>query len=170
MVYNLKHYLKIKGLNTLCDEEKEIFNIPKRKLAKGWLQKYGKNRVDEQTFKSLLSSLQEKDRLNKISVALGDSTSLYIIENGFGHFKIGITKNIVTRMADLSVANSLPLKLIRLYDVKTRPILTERSLHDKFKDIRLCGEWFNETLPINEIDTYLCDLGFSRLYPTGFIE
>lgn len=42
MVYNLKHYLKIKGLNTLCDEEKEIFNIPKRKLAKGWLQKYGK--------------------------------------------------------------------------------------------------------------------------------
>ena len=65
---------------------------------------------------------------------------------GDGPIKIGMTKNgIKTRLKGLQSASPYKLKLLFLFENFPNSGITERTIHKKFKKIRLEGEWFSPT-------------------------
>lgn len=61
--------------------------------------------------------------------------------------KIGFAKSVKKRMAQLQTANAYPLKLLGSIRVRgiEEAVCTESKLHERFKHIRLNGEWFKAT-------------------------
>jgi hypothetical protein len=65
---------------------------------------------------------------------------LYLIRSG-DHVKIGISRNIKARLADLQVGNPVPLAIIATFAfADAGPV--ERAVHERFADARVRGEWF----------------------------
>lgn len=70
-----------------------------------------------------------------------DTTGVYIIHERANRYKIGITKDVDDRVAQLQTGNSNDLTLVTYNDqCDARKI--ERRLHSVFERRRLNGEWF----------------------------
>lgn len=68
------------------------------------------------------------------------SQNLYIIECQ-GYFKIGVASDIASRLAQLSTGNPFPLTVQCVYKFENADPV-ERALHQRYKDNRVRGEWF----------------------------
>ncbi len=76
-------------------------------------------------------------------------TNVYFIQAvAGGNVKIGIAKNISARIKQLQTASPTPLKIIKVY--KNVSPSFERELHERYKQYRLCGEWFTDEI-LNDI-------------------
>jgi hypothetical protein len=71
-------------------------------------------------------------------------THIYLIEGQPEHFKIGKSKNVLSRLSSLGTGLPHKPRLIHSFPAKT-PARAESVLHQKFKDKRLNGEWFRLT-------------------------
>ncbi len=80
----------------------------------------------------------------------------FILALGTGTVKIGQTKNIKSRMKDLSIANSG--ELILLGKIKAHQSL-ERKLHKYFKNDHIRGEWFALTDSMIDFIEIACKRG-----------
>jgi hypothetical protein len=58
-----------------------------------------------------------------------------------GRVKIGTSKHPLRRLADLQVANSHRLVLVRVL-----PLASEEEMHTRFKSRRVRGEWFDDSI------------------------
>lgn len=159
----LKNFIEIKGCRALTDYQKKLFGIKEKRLPSGWYNKYKNIQVDDTTWSELMCSVAEYKDALKLKQNNKPFKYIYIIKNYWGHFKIGMTGDIKTRMNDLSVGNSMPLKLVQLYAKKGRVRLVESLLHKKYQDIRLNGEWFDSTLPLSDVDSFLLSNDFIRM-------
>jgi hypothetical protein len=76
--------------------------------------------------------------------------SLYFIQKGDdGPIKIGVAASVRSRVKNLQVGNSEPLKL--LLSVDQTEDINERALHRKFRHLRLEGEWFRPGTDLIEL-------------------
>ena len=66
---------------------------------------------------------------------------VYMVEDGLGRVKIGVTRVIDQRLSGLRTGSSTPLDLIRFIEGASPKI--ERWFHRRFKDARIRGEWFH---------------------------
>lgn len=57
-------------------------------------------------------------------------------------YKIGIANDIESRLAQLSTGNPYPLE-VEIYYAFDNAEIVERSLHQRYKEQRQRGEWFN---------------------------
>lgn len=80
---------------------------------------------------------------------------VYIIRNGVnGHYKIGIANNVERRLEELQVGNPVELFIVCKFFFKSRKVANkvEKSLHNRFKDHRVRGEWFSKKIQLSKID------------------
>lgn len=84
---------------------------------------------------------------------LGVPKLIYFVQavNG-GAIKIGYSANVLDRLKSLQCASPLKLQIIGL--MKGSP-LEERTLHNKFVEARLHGEWFDNS---NELEGFISKL------------
>lgn len=69
---------------------------------------------------------------------------VYLIKSEHGQCKIGMTKNLDQRMTLFGI--KLPFKFDLVHSIKSDDIVgLEKSLHTKYADKRLNGEWFDLT-------------------------
>lgn len=66
---------------------------------------------------------------------------LYLIKCQQFH-KIGIATDVEARLAQLSTGNPFPLEVVVVYKFDNAEIV-ERAIHQRYKNIRQRGEWFN---------------------------
>lgn len=71
-------------------------------------------------------------------IAARDGSSVYFADAG-GQIKIGWSKRVSARLAQLQTGSAIPIKLIG-----TMPggLTVERRVHERFAHLRLSGEWF----------------------------
>lgn len=65
---------------------------------------------------------------------------IYLVAHLDQFVKIGFTKNINKRLSQLQVSSPVKLELLHLIEGN---VTLEKELHQKFKDFRVSGEWFN---------------------------
>lgn len=69
----------------------------------------------------------------------------YIQEEQTKNIKIGYSFNLKERLAELQVANSQKLTVVK-YEKCIFPQIREKELHNKYKSYHLRGEWFSNML------------------------
>lgn len=74
---------------------------------------------------------------------------VYLITDG-EFVKIGVAGNVNTRMHDLQIGNPKKLCII-LYEKIKNAYKIEKLLHEKYKDKRMVGEWFDILDEVKEI-------------------
>lgn len=78
---------------------------------------------------------------------------LYIIQCQ-QYYKIGVANDVESRLAQLSTGNPFPLEVKVIYEFENAEIV-ERAIHQKLKDKRIRGEWFelsyDETIELHKI-------------------
>lgn len=67
---------------------------------------------------------------------------IYAASDSHGNIKIGISKDPKRRIENLNVGNPYKLELVFTKETVGEHYQDETALHAKFKDNRLCGEWF----------------------------
>jgi hypothetical protein len=74
----------------------------------------------------------------ELAIAARDGSSVYFADAG-GQIKIGWSKKVSARLAQLQTGSAVPIKLLA-----TTPggLALERRLHKQFHHLRLSGEWF----------------------------
>lgn len=71
--------------------------------------------------------------------------------------KIGHTKDVDARLAQLQTGCPTKLQLLHVYEVKnTSAKVLEKAVHDHFKYRRVVGEWFNIDVDIAEFEEVCC--------------
>lgn len=77
---------------------------------------------------------------------------IYLLQSGETDcYKIGVSKNIETRIKELQPGNPYPIKLVAYADLsredfrETAYWMVEHSLHAMLDSVRLKGEWFSLT-------------------------
>jgi len=65
---------------------------------------------------------------------------IYLVAHLNQFVKIGFTKNINKRLSQLQVSSPVKLEVLHLIEGN---VSLEKELHQKFKDFRTSGEWFN---------------------------
>ena len=93
---------------------------------------------------------------------------IYLIKNNdSGLFKIGITKDLKRRFRQLETQSGCSLRLVfagLFLDDDTPVNETEKVLHNKYKDRKKIGEWFNLTREdILQIRNYILSLDFEDI-------
>lgn len=68
---------------------------------------------------------------------------LYVIQAG-EFVKIGISRNVQARLAELQTGNPLPLAILDAFEFADAEQV-ERALHQRFANARVQGEWFRLT-------------------------
>jgi len=67
---------------------------------------------------------------------------IYLIRNGHSnHYKIGISKNVVSRLNTLQTGNPEKLSLISFFP-SINTYNQEQELHNHYSEKRVAGEWF----------------------------
>ncbi|MBI3879761.1 MAG: GIY-YIG nuclease family protein [Verrucomicrobia bacterium] len=87
--------------------------------------------------------------------------SVYLIE-GNNFFKIGIALDVLRRLRSMRTSTPFELTVVKVWK-STRASEVERLLHEKFKDHRVRGEWFQ--LPKAKIDELLLVSNLDDLLP-----
>lgn len=78
-----------------------------------------------------------------------DRQKLYIMENGFGLYKIGVSVNPEKRRGEVQASSGVPTKLLKTFKVlriekyQNTCFHLEQALHKKLHDFRKSGEWFS---------------------------
>lgn len=72
------------------------------------------------------------------AIAARDGSSVYFADAG-GQIKIGWSKKVGTRIAQLQTGSAVPIRLVGTVPGGRG---LERRLHDQFAHLRLVGEWF----------------------------
>jgi hypothetical protein len=80
-------------------------------------------------------------RSEEADLAVQDGSNVYFVAAG-SRVKIGWSKKVAARMAQLQVGSPEPLKLL---GVMPGGRLAEKRLHERFAASRLSGEWFDAT-------------------------
>lgn len=77
-------------------------------------------------------------------VTIGETQRcVYFIQNGDdGAIKIGMTRKLHKRLADLQVNNPIELHILGAIPTN-KPRDLERDLHCRFREFRVSGEWFS---------------------------
>lgn len=84
---------------------------------------------------------------------LGTGPCVYFVEAvGTNRIKIGITKNINSRLSSLECNSPYKLNLIYAFPGY---ISKEKEIHKRFEHLRIKGEWFKYT---NEVKQYILNL------------
>jgi hypothetical protein len=91
--------------------------------------------------------LTNTDMLDYISLPKPHRQRFVYIISYDGKVKIGSTNNIEKRMNALQTAS--PIKLDLLFCESETALVNERSLHNKFRDFRLIGEFFDHNIAID---------------------
>ncbi len=73
-----------------------------------------------------------------------DSQKMYIISDGTGFYKIGVSKDVTARIKNLQTANATKFKLVLTIESVGAANL-EKFFHCFFNDKRVEGEWFKLT-------------------------
>lgn len=95
----------------------------------------------------LLQTAYNEDRfpnripVSKLSSIKSNPGYIYLIKSEDGSYKIGKSKNPHTRHKNLSTKFAYQTTLIHTIQASNME-RSEKYLHEKFKDIRLNGEWF----------------------------
>lgn len=71
---------------------------------------------------------------------------VYVVQCDY-RVKIGYTANIASRMHALKTAHHRPLRLLVMFDGDKT---AEKTLHERFANLRVSGEWFALRKPIKE--------------------
>ena len=82
---------------------------------------------------------------------------IYIIEDGHGHKKIGMSSNITRRITQLNTANPAGIISVMTSDFMQNAREIEKNLHEANKEYRINGEWFKEIVDF-------CDIEFSYIF------
>ena len=90
---------------------------------------------------------------------------IYIIEDGSGNKKIGITGDIKKRVAQLKTAVSTGIVSVMVSDFRENASSIEKQLHEANKAYRLNGEWFSEVIDFGDIE-----FSYSKIKTTAIIE
>jgi hypothetical protein len=77
---------------------------------------------------------------------------IYLLQSGETTcYKIGVSKNINSRIKELQSGNPYPIKLVACADLSREDFregaywMIEQSFHGMLRDARLSGEWFDLT-------------------------
>src|SRR6202035_3254474 len=99
---------------------------------------------------------------------------IYVIRNGFGHHKIGVSANPNTRIGDLRTASPVRLDIVYAAALDCSGFAIEDVAHDILGRYRLEGEWFNCPLDVAvaAISAAACRLGepFAAIDPARIDE
>ena len=68
---------------------------------------------------------------------------LYLMKNGLGLYKIGISKNPSKRAKDIANNSGVPVELVSEWKTKRVAKYVERNIHIQMKRHRKIGEWFD---------------------------
>lgn len=85
------------------------------------------------------------EKVSKLGLGSGrdtDNSSLYLIKNGEGLTKIGISKTPSKRVYSLQTASSMDVWLRSAFEID-RARRVEKELHSRFDDQKRHGEWFD---------------------------
>lgn len=86
---------------------------------------------------------------------------IYVLDNCLGHYKIGRTNELHTRMKQLHI--QLPFRVILYYAYQVdNAIQAEQELHDFYHERRLNGEWF--ALTEDDLDQIAFFANYSGVY------
>jgi len=81
---------------------------------------------------------------------------LYLMENQ-GYYKIGIADWPQNRVAQLQVGNPTQIEIVRSWELRNAYEI-EIKLHERFHNVRMCGEWFDLGQDgLNELLAFLDD-------------
>lgn len=95
---------------------------------------------------------------------------VYLIMNGEGFFKVGMTKHAVTeRIRQLQIGSATELKYVSECHVRY-PSKVETALHRQYMQYHMIGEWFD--LPQEAVDNFAdaatrCDNMIQYLVDSG---
>lgn len=83
-------------------------------------------------------------KISKRKVA--DDGVVYVIRDGAGRCKIGISTNVEKRLISLKTSNAEELVISASFAVKSKNMRAiERAAHQHFREMRIRGEWFAVT-------------------------
>lgn len=85
-------------------------------------------------------------------MALPKTVDIYVMASGGGPVKIGVTRQITSRVSTLCAASPYPITVAFLAAVNDDPFLLETYVHQLLADRRLNAEWFDVN-PSEAIDT-----------------
>jgi hypothetical protein len=74
---------------------------------------------------------------------------VYFIQSNNGPVKIGVAHDVEARAASLQTGNPYPLKVLAVIKQGGRTL--ERELHKRFAADRLGGEWFQNSISLQEV-------------------
>ncbi|MDD5228577.1 MAG: GIY-YIG nuclease family protein [Methylococcales bacterium] len=77
---------------------------------------------------------------------------IYIVEDGRGNKKIGMTSDIKRRVTQLRTAIPNGIVSVMISDFMENARAVEKQLHDANKAYRLSGEWFSKVVDFCDID------------------
>lgn len=80
---------------------------------------------------------------------------VYLMQNDFGLYKIGISVNPNKRSLEVSNSSGVPTKVIKVWD-SYNAYSTEQKVHKEFAAKRKSGEWFKlSKKELKEVDQYI---------------
>lgn len=97
------------------------------------------DKLNKEIQEELAMSFECTKKTKTIKETIGD---VYLIQGENNRYKIGFSKNALTRLKSLKHSSCENHILIHKIRVKN-PHLKEKELHLKYKDKRLHSEWFN---------------------------
>ena len=87
---------------------------------------------------------------------------IYIVEDGRGNKKIGITQDINRRVSQLKTAIPNGIISVMISDFMENARVIEKQLHEANKAYRLSGEWFSKVVDFCDIDFSYSTLDIAR--------
>lgn len=120
------------------------FNSINRKGSFKEFEIYYKERMIEDKIKEDLSEIKKSNNTSKSSV--------YIISDTTGRYKIGVSKNPNKRLLQLQTGNSNKLEISHVSYFIPNAYSIEKKLHNLYNEYRITNEWFSlKETQVNEI-------------------
>jgi hypothetical protein len=138
MEKNLKSYFKLKGKKDLTKRQAVLFGI--KMNSPGWKKKNLLKTVSDDVWEELLKCMF----VQKPEEGFVKLQDLYLLEDSYGKYKIGISKDPFSRANFLKNASGSEVKVVAIWDtklIKARQV--ETDLHRRYYHLRLEGEWFD---------------------------
>jgi hypothetical protein len=88
------------------------------------------------------------------------SPVVYFVADAHGHVKIGRATDIYVRLAMIQNGQALPVRLLATVPGQKRE---ERETHDRFRSLRVRGEWFRLEGELREFVDALTSAAHSKL-------